>query len=80
MPTVFRAGGFWLFFYSNKGDPKEPAQIHVELGGSEAKLRINPDMRVAHNDGFTARALREVAGLVEANRRRVEEAWDEFFG
>lgn len=80
MPTVFRAGGFRFFFYSNEGYPREPVHIHVERGGSEAKFWINPDVRVAYNDGFGARALREVVDLIEANRKRVEEAWDEFFG
>ena len=80
MPTVFRAGGFRFFFYSNEGDPREPTHIHAERGGMEAKFWINPHVRVAYNDGFNARTLRELAGLVEANRRRIEEAWNEFFG
>lgn len=80
MPTVFRAGGFRFFFYSNEGDPREPAHIHAERGGSEAKFWINPDVRVAHNEGFNAKALRELADLVEVNRGRIEEAWGEFFG
>ena len=80
MPTVFRAGGFWFFFYSNEGDPREPAHIHVERGDMEAKFWINPDVRVAYNDGFNAKALREIAGLVESNKGRIKEAWDGFFG
>jgi len=80
VPTVFRAGGFRFFFYSNEGDPREPVHVHVERGGAEAKFWVEPDVGVAHNDGFSARALREVAGLVEANRSRIEEAWREFFG
>ena len=80
MPTVFRAGGLRFFLYSNEGDPPEPVHIHAERGGSEAKFWINPDVRVAYNEGFNAKALRELANLVEANRGRIKEAWDEFFG
>ncbi len=80
MPTVFRAGGFRFFFYSNEGAPREPAHIHVERGDQEAKFWIEPDVRVAHKDGSNAETLREVAGLVEANRDRIEEAWGGFFG
>lgn len=80
MPTVFRAGGFRFFFYSNEGNPREPAHIHVGRDDMEAKFWINPDVRMAYNDGFNAKALREIAGLVEANKRRIEEAWDGFFG
>ena len=80
MPTVFRAGGFRFFFYSNEGDPREPVHIHVERGAMEAKFWIKPGVRLAYNDGFNAKALREIAGLVEANKERIEEAWDGFFG
>ena len=79
MPTVFRADGFRFFFYSNEGDPREPAHIHAERGGSEAKLWINPTVRIAYNEGFNAKAPRELVAIVEANRQRIEEAWDEFF-
>jgi hypothetical protein len=79
MPTVFRTGGF-RFFYSNEGDPREPAHIHAERGDMEAKFWINHDVRVAYNDGFNAKALRELAGLVEANKGRIEEAWNGSFG
>jgi len=54
--------------------------IHAERGGSEAKFWINPDVRLAYNEGFNAEDLRELAALVEANRRRIEEAWNGFFG
>jgi hypothetical protein len=46
----------------------------------EAKFWINHDVRVAYNDGFNAKALRELAGLVEANKGRIEEAWNGSFG
>ena len=80
MPTVLRTNGFRFFFYSNEGDPREPLHIHVERGGMQAKFWVGLDVQVAHNDGFNAKILREAAGLVEANRRRIEEAWNEFFG
>jgi len=80
VPTIFRANGYRFFFYSNGGDPREPVHVHAERGGSEAKFWISPDVRVAYNDGFNARSLRELADLIEANRRRVEEACDDFFG
>ncbi len=46
----------------------------------EAKFWLRPEVHVAYNDGFGARSLREVLRLVEANRERIEKAWDEFFG
>ena len=79
MPVVMRVAGFRLFFYANEGQPREPVHVHVERGDSEAKFWVNPDVRVAYNDGMDAKALREALELVEANRERIEQAWHEFF-
>jgi hypothetical protein len=79
MPVVFREQGFRFFFYSNEGTPREPVHIHVEKDNVEAKFWLYPGVRVAYNDGYDARALRELLGIVEANRDRIERAWNEFF-
>lgn len=78
MPVVFRTRGY-RFFYSNEGSPREPPHVHVERDDREARFWLRPEVAVAYNDGFNARALRELLGLIEANRERIEKAWDEFF-
>ena len=80
MPTVFYENGFRFFFYSNEGSPREPVHIHVEKDNAEAKFWLNPAVHVAYNNGYSARTLRQLAGIVEANRDRIERAWNEFFG
>lgn len=80
MPTLWVEDGFRFFFYSNEGSPREPVHIHVEKGAAEAKFWLRPEVRVAYNDGYDARTLRHLAEIVEANRARIESAWDEFFG
>lgn len=72
-------GGFRFFFYSNEGTPREPVHIHVEKGDAEAKFWLSHQVTVAYNDGYDARTLRRLIGMVEANRVRVERAWGEFF-
>ena len=79
MPVVFRSGGFRFFFFANEGNPREPYHIHVERGEQQAKLWMRPEVCIAYNDGFNARTLRELLRLVEANRERIEQAWDRFF-
>ena len=79
MPVVFRSLGFKFFFYSNEGSPREPVHIHAEKGDDEAKFWIQPEVRVAYNNGYDARALRELLGIVGANRILIERAWNEFF-
>lgn len=77
---MFNDRGFRFFFYSNEGAPREKAHIDVGKGGSEAKFWLRPEIRMAYNDGYDARTLRQLLMVVEANRERIERAWDEFFG
>jgi hypothetical protein len=79
MPVVFRERAFRFFFYSNEGSPREPVHIHVEKDDLEAKFWLLPEVRVAYNDGFDARTLRELLGIVETNKDRIGRAWNEFF-
>jgi hypothetical protein len=80
MPTVFRSGGFRVFFYSNEGSPREPIHVHVERSSGEAKLWLRPTVAVAYNDGLSARDLSAAIRLVEANSGEIEKAWNQFFG
>ena len=79
MPIVFRHRGFKFFFLLKRGDPREPRHIHIEKDTGEAKFWLNPEVRVSYNDGYDARSLRELLEIVEANKDRIEMAWDEFF-
>ena len=62
IPVVFRYKGFLFFFYSNEGQPREPAHVHVRGDGGEAKFWLRPAVRVAGSDELDARTLRELVG------------------
>ena len=78
MPVVFRYKGFRFLFYANEGNPREPVHIHAVKDGIDAKFWLNP-VRLAYNDGFDARTLRELLEIVETNAAQIEEAWNGFF-
>ena len=80
MPTVFKVGGFRFFFYSNEGDPREPAHIHIRSGKAVAKFWLRPEVSLAESQGFDARTLNQLARLVMQNRAVIERAWHEHFG
>ncbi len=80
MPVVFRYQGHRFFFYANEGSPREPVHIHVDKDDSEAKFWLRPDVRVAYNDGYDARVLRELLDVARFKRDLIEKAWNEFFG
>ncbi|MDP3860140.1 MAG: DUF4160 domain-containing protein [Phaeovulum sp.] len=80
MPTLFRYDGFRFFIYSNEGDPREAAHVHVMKAGAEAKFWLSPQVAVAESAGFDARTLRRLAGVVEQRRAEIERAWHDYFG
>jgi len=53
--------------------------IHVEKDGVEAKYWLRPEIRVACNDGYDARTLRQLLGMIPINREKIERAWNEYF-
>ncbi len=79
MPTVLKLAGYRFFFYSDEGDPREPAHIHARADGCEAKFWLNQDVTLAYNQGFDARTLRWIARQVEQHRDAFERAWDDHF-
>jgi hypothetical protein len=79
MPVVFRYKGFRFFFYSNEGSPREPVHVHVLGASGEAKYWVAPAVALAESNGFDARTLRELLGIVEQNVELIERAWNEHF-
>jgi len=80
MPTIFRQNGYRFFFYSNEGDPREPVHVHVMKGGGQAKIWIDPEIRVDRSKGFSAGALRYALMLATARRDLIERTWHDYFG
>lgn len=79
MPVVLRLDGFTFFFYSNEGNPREPAHVHVRRGSDEAKFWLTPAVSMSYNDGLDARSLNRVQRMVEDHRVPLERAWNEYF-
>ncbi len=79
MPVILRFKGYVFFFYSNEGNPLEPAHIHVRNAESEAKLWLEPDISLERNDGFNSKELKEIFVIVEAHRMQFTEAWYDYF-
>ncbi|MFB4363106.1 MULTISPECIES: DUF4160 domain-containing protein [Pantoea] len=79
MPVILRVRGFKFFFYSNEGNPLEPAHIHVRSAEGEAKFWTQGEVRLSINDGFDSRTLRELTKLVKDNQTLFVEAWNDYF-
>ncbi|WBO23069.1 DUF4160 domain-containing protein [Sphingomonas abietis] len=79
MPVVFREQGVRFHFYSNEGDPREPAHIHAVKADADAKLWLYPEVSFAYNRGFDARTQRWLLALVEERQSDIEDAWNAHF-
>jgi hypothetical protein len=75
MPTIMLVDGYRFFFFSKEGS--EPAHIHVEKAGSEAKFWLD-HIRLARNNGFASHELKTIHRLIEQNRLELQEAWDAY--
>lgn len=79
MPVVFRWNGYRFHFFSNEGDPREPAHIHVTRPRATAKFWLHPEVNVAYNKGFKARELSQFIAVIEARRDEIEGTWNDYF-
>jgi hypothetical protein len=77
MPTILRAQGFRVYFYSH--EPNEPPHVHMDRGGATAKFWIE-NLSLGRNIGFSAHELGEAQRLVREHREDFLEAWYGFFG
>lgn len=79
MPKVFEKNGYKFFFFSNEGDPLEPIHIHIRKDGNLAKFWIEPEVSLGKNHGFSAKELNWIFEMVESNKYKIEEKWNEYF-
>jgi Domain of unknown function (DUF4160) len=80
VPTVFKREGYRFYFFSNEGDPLEPAHVHVSRGGAEAKFWLQPEVAVAESFRFNAPELNALVRMVREERARIESSWNGYFG
>jgi len=76
MPTPLRVGLYRFFFYV--GDKDEPLHIHVERDDKTAKFWLDP-VRLQSSGGFGRTEIAKIHKIIEQNRAKMMEAWDEYF-
>lgn len=78
MPKVFDWNGYRFHFFSNEGDPREPAHIHVTKGRDTAKFWLSPEVSLAYDRGFPPRVLSQLVRVIEERREELERAWNDY--
>lgn len=78
MPTIREIlGPYRLFFFSF--DCGEPKHVHVQRERKVCKFWMEP-VTLASNHGFSPVELNAIRQLLEANRSKIMEAWNEHCG
>ena len=79
MPKVFDWNGYRFHFFSNEGDPREPAHVHVTKDRDTAKFWLRPEVALAYDRGFPPRVLSQLIRVIEDRRDEIESAWNDYF-
>ena len=77
MPTVFTVQGFRFFFWSNESD--EPMHVHIEKGGVEGKVWLEPFIQIAYMHGFTPKEQKTIMEIIETKLSILKQKWNEYF-
>lgn len=86
VPQIFKIGSYWVFFWSNEGDPLEPVHVHVCQGtpyGGATKIWITRAGKcyLCHNNSrIPEHTLRNIIKIIEARSGEVIEKWAAYFG
>ncbi len=79
MPVLFRYKGYRFHFYSNEGNPREPAHVHVQKGREAAKYWLDPVVQLAGSAHMNGATVRELEQIVNDNRLTFLRLWNEYF-
>lgn len=76
-PTIVRAGGFRLYFFSRE---ESRMHVHVEHVDGEAKFWLEPRIELAQSVGLNRRRLAAALALVQRHEHEIRSAWQAHFG
>lgn len=86
IPQVFKIGSYWVYFWTNEGDPLEPVHVHVSEGCPTAQstkiwiTKAGKTYLCNNSSHIPARTLRNIMRIIEARSAEIIEKWVEYFG
>ena len=86
MPQVFRVGSYWVYFWSNEGEPREPIHVHISQGSPQANAtkvwitKAGKCLLANNNSDIPSVALRNIMRIIEARSIEVVNKWYSFYG
>lgn len=77
MPTILQIFGLTFFFYSNE---HLAIHVHAEKGGGEAKIELDPEIKVIYNHGLKVQELKKAVKTARIYREEFIAEWHKYFG
>jgi len=75
-PTILKRGGFRFYFFSRE---EARCHVHVHHVDGEAKIWLEPEIRLAVHHGLNRRQLHAVLTLVRRHELEIRAAWRSHF-
>ena len=72
--------GLPFLLLRQRGEPSRAGACARALRAGEARLWIEPQVRVANSVGFDAATLRELTEVAQTNSELIVGVWHEYFG
>lgn len=85
MPQVFKLGEYWIYFWTNEGQPIEPVHVHVSKGHpveNATKIWITSRGKCYlcnNNSKIPPHTLRNIMRIIEARSTDVITKWKQYF-
>ena len=86
MPQGFKIGSYWVYFWSNEGEPREPIHVHISQGSPQANAtkvwitKAGKCLLANNNSDIPNVALRNIMRIIEARSSEVINKWYSFYG
>ncbi len=76
MPTIFEIFAFKFGFFSND---HLPIHVHVTKGDAEARIILEPEIKLDWNRGFKANEIKKIMTIAETFSDELKSAWIDYF-
>lgn len=75
MPTIFEIFGLRFFFFS---EDHQPIHVHVENGDGNAKINIEPEIRLVYNHGLKPKDIKRALELASMYQDEILKVWNQY--
>lgn len=75
MPTILEIFGLRFFFFS---EDHEPIHVHVVKGEDDAKIAMEPEIKLIYNHGLKTKDMNRALKLAEMYRDDIIDVWNKY--